>query len=289
MNTNWMRVTLRITPHAADAAGELLRRAGAAGWESPAADTVVGYLPADHRADERVAALREQVRALAAFGLDPGPGEVVVEVIQERPWEELWKSYFRPTRLGRVVVSPTWEQTELAPGEVLVTLDPGMAFGSGAHATTRLCLLALQEELPAGGRVLDVGTGSGILAIAAARLGASHILALDNDDDVLPIARENAALNGVADRVQIRAGEIDAAPPAERWDVILANIAPDPVMTIASQARDRLVPGGVFIGAGIPATRGQEVGEALGAAGFHVERTPREAEWVAVVARRLDR
>jgi len=282
---DWVRVTVRVTPEAAEAVGEVLRRAGCAGWESAGEDAAIGYLPADAQVGERIAGIWEEARSLDRYGLDPGPAEALVEVIQERPWEEVWKSYFRPMRVGRVVVCPMWESVDLGAGEVLVRLDPGMAFGSGAHATTRLCLAALAEELPAGGRVLDVGTGSGILAIAAARLGASRVLALDTDPDVLPIARENAALNEVGAVVEVRDGDITAAGEAG-WDVIVANIAPEPVMQAAPTAFAILAPGGALVGGGIPASRAREVREAVSAAGLPVERVSQEEEWVAVIARR---
>ncbi|NLC57185.1 MAG: 50S ribosomal protein L11 methyltransferase [Armatimonadetes bacterium] len=281
----WLQVIVRVTPEAVEAAGELLRQAGASGWESRGAETLVGYIPAGSGADARVAALQARVRALKEAGLDPGPAEVRTVVVTEQPWAEVWKAYFRPTRVGRVLLSPTWEQARPTPGEVLVRLDPGMAFGSGAHATTRLCLLALQEELRPGGRVLDVGTGSGILAIAAACLGASRALAVDNDPEVLPIARANAAQNGVADAITFIEGEI-AAVTEGGWDVIVANIAPGPVMQAAAPARRLLASSGAFIGAGIPAARADEVRASLTESGLGVERTLQEAEWVAIVARK---
>ncbi len=281
---DWMRISVQVTPEAAEAAGEILRQAGCAGWEDLGPGLVVGYLPADMQTGERIADIWHSVRALAGYGLEIGTGEVHAEMIAARPWEEAWKAYFRPTRVGRVVICPTWEQVELGPDEVLVSLDPGMAFGSGAHATTRLCLQALADALPARGRVLDVGTGSGILAVAAARLGASRVLAVDNDPDVLPVATDNAALNQVADLIEVREGDI-AAVSEGNWDVIVANIAPDPVRQAAPAARRLLAAAGVFIGGGIPATRAQEVQDALASAGLTVQRVLEEDEWVAVAAK----
>lgn len=282
----WLRVTIRVSAEAAEAAGEILRDAGASGWETRGADTVVGYLPGTVDPGQQVAALRVRVRALADAGLDPGPAEVHSETIAEEPWAEVWKSYFRPTRVGRVLLTPTWEDARPGPGEVLVRLDPGMAFGSGAHATTRLCLLALQQEMPAGGRVLDIGTGSGILAIAAARLGASRVLAIDNDPDVIPIARANVELNGVSDIVTVCEGDVGVVSEAG-WHAVIANIAPDPVADAAPRVRALLSAGGAYIGGGIPASRSGEVQHALAATGFRVEWVLCEEEWVAIVARCL--
>ncbi|MBI3945811.1 MAG: 50S ribosomal protein L11 methyltransferase [Armatimonadetes bacterium] len=282
----WLRVTIDVTPQAVEAAGEILRVAGCAGWESPSPGTVAGYLPADDRGGERVAAIRKRVARLREHGLDPGPARVTAERIAERPWAEAWKSYFRPMWVGCVVICPTWESVVPGPGEALVRLDPGMAFGSGAHATTRLCLRALQEAMDARPRtrVLDVGTGSGILAISAARLGAARVLAVDTDPDVIPIAAANAALNDVSGAVEVREGDI-AAAGGETFDVIVANIAPGPVIGIAPQSRALLAPGGAFIGGGIPASRAEEVRQGLTASGLTVERTLQEQDWVAVVAR----
>jgi ribosomal protein L11 methyltransferase len=280
----WIRVSIQVTPAAVEAAGELLRAAGCSGWENPAPDTVAGYFPADGRAEERIAALQEQVRALDQYGLDPGPALVTAQAVPARAWEEVWKEYFRPARIGRVIVAPTSEKVTLGEGEVVVRIDPGMAFGSGAHATTRLCLLALQQELRAGGRVLDLGTGSGILAIAASLLGASHVLAVDNDPEVVPIAQENAELNGKAAEITICEGDITTVEESG-WDLVLANIAPGPVLQAAPRVAGMLAEGGAYVGAGIPAERADEVEAGLTSAGFRVERVLREAEWVAIVAR----
>lgn len=283
--STWLRITVIVSPQAEEAAGEILRTAGCVGWQSAGPGTLVGYLPANERSHVRLETVREQVAALQRCGLDPGPAEVTAECIEEQPWAQVWRSYFRPLRVGRVLVCPTWERMVLGADEVGVRLDPGMAFGSGAHATTRLCLWALQETLAArpGARVLDVGTGSGILAIAAARLGAVWVLALDTDPDVIPIAAKNVALNGVGDKVEVREGNVSAAG-AETFDVVVANIAPDPIMEMALQIRTLLRPGGVFIGGGIPVERTKEVGATLEAKGFQVMHTLEEEGWSAVLA-----
>lgn len=268
---------------------------------------VLGYLsPARSRADA-IARLDERLAGIAAAGLGR-PRLVGERAVADADWAEQWKRHFKPTRIGRaIVVVPSWERYAAKPGDVVLDLDPGMAFGTGTHATTRLCLEALEAELAAPGRgpaaaargsiaagprVLDVGCGSGILAIAALRLGAGDAVAIDTDPLAVGVTRENARRNGVDRRLQAFHGDLDAwlagRPPAAAapFDVIVANIVADPIIAIAPAAFALLRPGGAFIAGGIIEPRAEQVRAALRAAGFDPVESRADGGWTTFVARR---
>ena len=181
------------------------------------------------------------------------------------------------------MVTPSWEPWEAAPGDRIIELDPGMAFGSGTHPTTGLCLRLLEENVPSGARVLDWGTGSGILAVGAALLGAREIVAIDLDPNAVRAAAENAELNGFAERIQVSAASIEALPPEDRFDVVVANIVAAPIIASAGEIRQRVKPGGRVIVSGIIDQREGEVRAALEAAGLTLLTTLAEAEWRALL------
>jgi ribosomal protein L11 methyltransferase len=191
-------------------------------------------------------------------------------------------------RIGRrLLVRPSWVRAPAPGGAATVTLDPGMAFGTGRHPTTRLCLEALVRHLGGGERVLDVGTGSGILAIAAAKLGAGHVLALDTDGLARRIARDNARRNGVAGRVQVPGGRLAAAVAAAgAFDVVVANLTAQDLGRLLPWLARRVRPGGLAVLSGILRGQGSHVRRAARAAGLGWPLARRRAEWVALEARR---
>ncbi len=200
---------------------------------------------------------------LASFipGLPSTPADFLP--VRTEDWAEGWKQHFGLLRLGRLVIKPTWEAYAPAPGEAVVTLDPGMAFGTGTHGTTRLCLETLAELFAQATprRVLDVGTGSGILAIAAAALGAERVLACDIDPEACRTARENAALNGVASRVEVTDRPLQSLEGD--FQVVLANILAEENVRLAGELAGRLAAGGTLVLSGILREK-----EAMVAAGF---------------------
>jgi ribosomal protein L11 methyltransferase len=247
---------------------------------------ITGYLPVDDRLEGALARLQESLAALRDFGIDPGDGRLTTRPIQDEEWAEAWKRFFHPLRVGRsLVIKPSWEAFTPRPGDRVIELDPGMAFGTGAHPTTQLCLALLEERVAPGDRVLDLGTGSGILAIAAARLGSARVLALDVDPIAVSAARENAARNGVSERVTVQEGSVEAAGSAP-YDLIVANILAGVIRDLAPDLARLTRPGGLLLASGIIADRAGEVAAALKAAGFHLEATRADAEWRALVARR---
>jgi len=184
-----------------------------------------------------------------------------------------------------VVVRPTWREYEPGQGETVVSLDPGMAFGTGQHPTTRMCLAALQELLRHGDLVLDLGTGSGILAIAAAALGAGRCLALDRDEQAVKAATANVALNAAEALVEVRRGSIEAVG-GERYDLVVANINAATVSDLAGDLWLALRPGGTLVAGGIISEQEGRCAAALTSAGLGVDRTLAEGEWRTLVARR---
>lgn len=206
--------------------------------------------------------------------------------IAEADWSTAWKAHYKPERIGdRIVVSPSWEDYQCQGEELVVWLDPGMAFGTGNHPTTAMMIRALEKYLSPGISVVDVGTGSGILAIVAAILGAKSVLALDNDTLAVEIAQQNAELNNVNDRVTVRYNDL-LAGLEEQYQMIIANITADPILVLAGEAFMRLSPGGLFLVSGIIKHRRAEVEAELEKLGYKLEEAFSEGEWTSLVARK---
>ncbi len=287
----WLVITVRCAQEAADAVRErLIEMTGGRGTsEESVEDTVLlrAYAPVGDDWATAVAELADQLAAMRPLFGDGMVGAPVAQFVSEEDWAESWKRHYRPTVVGRVVIKPSWlaMPPEAPPEGVLVELDPQMAFGTGTHATTRLMLGACQDVLRPGDIVADVGTGSGILAIAAAKLGAGRVYATDNDPVAVRAARDNAERNGVAGTVEIREGEyLDAVPGG--LDGILANISPAAVVELAPAALAHLKSDGYLVASGFTARAEGEVREALEAIGFVGFEQRAEEEWRCAIARR---
>jgi ribosomal protein L11 methyltransferase len=237
------------------------------------------YLPLDEHAE----ATRQRIeQALWHLGQMRPVGPLQTRVLHEEDWANTWKRYYPVQRVGeRVVIVPSWLEHTPTPDDVVLHLDPGMAFGTGLHPTTRLCLRLLEREPLAGRSLLDLGCGSGILAIAAAKLGAAPVLALDTDSVAVEVASENVARNGVAAQVQTAAGSLPV--PSAPCDVVVANIIADVLIELAPELAATLAPGGRLITSGIIQDREDEVALTLAAAGLHLRERLREGEWVALL------
>ena len=273
----WAEIEIAATGDAQEAVGALLTEsAGCYGYASTAR-AVTGYLPVDDRLENTLLTLK------ASLATTPGAGrDVTIRFVAEEDWATAWKQYFKPQRIGeRIVVKPTWEAWDAAPADVVIQIDPGMAFGTGLHATTRLCLRALEAYVRPGVRVADVGTGSGILAIGAALLGASEVAAVDNDPVAVRVALENVAVNAtVAEKITVAES---STPPPGQWDIVVANILADVILGMAPALRAATKPGGLLIASGIIAPRAADVERGLLAAGFHSPETLPDGEWVALI------
>ena len=252
---------------------------------------VTFYLLANDNGYGKLGEVRVALQKLKESRDDCGTLLLSMENIQDADWETSWKKYYKPLEIGdRLLVVPQWETEDpkvRASSRVPLILDPGLTFGTGSHATTRLCLTALEKAVQGGERVLDLGCGSGILSIAALRLGAAEATAVDIDDKCLTVAYDNAALNGIGkDTYTVKVGNVltDEAMRAELgggYQIVLANIVADVIIGLAPMVRSMLAPGGLFLCSGIIDTRAEEVADKLREAGLVIEETRSAEGWFA--------
>jgi ribosomal protein L11 methyltransferase len=281
MPERWLYVVVHSpSDWEAELLGEGLIAAGATGVEQRGTDLTTYFAPPPD--------VVEFVRSLAAAltGLAGRPPELEWEWRPNADWTREWRRGLAARRVGqRLVVTPTWVEPVAGPGDVVIGIDPQMAFGTGEHASTRGVLRLLEPVVRPEDRVLDVGTGSGILAIAAARLGASHVLAVESDADALINASENTARNGVKDAVQLRHAVVDesflAAHPSA-YELILANVLSSVLRPLLPAFRTALCPGGRVILSGILVSEADEMLAAAQLAGLVPEAEDREEEWWSV-------
>lgn len=238
--------------------------------------------------DVRPEALEEIRQALWHLGRLRHVGELRLTARREEEWADAWKEHYRPQRVGRrVVVRPPWYEYGAEGDEVVVVLDPGMAFGTGLHPSTRLSVLGLEDELRPGMTVLDVGSGSGILAIAAALLGSGPVTAVDIERVAVRATRENAERNGVVERIAVAEGSVGPdGPVRSSYDLVLANIIARVLIELSAGLAAAMNPGGTLVLAGIIEGREPEVRSAFGALGLTFVRRAQEDDWVSLVYRR---
>lgn len=315
---DWLELSVSTDNEAAEAVVELFNRHGRGGavvempvdcfeHELPTAAppgtvTVKTYLPMDGGEDDQKRRLEEGLWHLGQIYPIPEPS---VRHLAEEDWTDAWKRQYHRLPVGRSIqIVPAWEEYTPQTGEVTICLEPGMAFGTGLHPTTRLCLEALETHLLPRSTVLDVGTGSGVLAIAAAKLGASSVLALDADPVAVRVARENVAANRVAGRVTVEHGSLPggASPgrmpshfavhgPLEllergQFDLVLVNILAPVIVDMAPDLANRTAPGGKVIAAGLIESQEKDVAKALQRQHLEVLERAQEADWVSLVAAR---
>ena len=305
--------TVSTTTSGADIVSALLMRLGAAGTQIidrndlPDPDkpghnwelmdrALIDAAPEDVQVkawfDEETAAqtletLQMELNRLRELQDGPAFGALTVSLtnIREEDWAENWKQYFKPFRVGRrLVVKPSWETWASAPDDLIIEIDPGMAFGTGTHETTALCI-ELIERYYQGGSLLDIGTGSGILAIAAALLGAKPVTAIDIDPDAVRVARENVALNRLEDAITLEQGDLLKGVRGI-YDFAAANILAPVICMLAGPLLGYLKPGGCFVCSGIIREREEDVHEALTAAGYEILARTHRGDWCAFAARK---
>jgi len=259
---------------------------------TPTPDVEVSvYVPEAHDRGEIERRVRDAVGRVREAGLDPGPraSEVRVELVDESAWKDAWREQYHPIPVGNsLVIAPVWaEPSDLEPyrDRRVIAIEPGMAFGTGHHQTTQMCAEILAEVVRPGMRVVDVGTGTGVLAIAAALVGAERVVAIDLDPVAVSAATDNVRTNGLEDRVDVRQGDLLAAlRPDETFDLAVANILRDVVIALVPQVRPRLVPGGWLLTSGYIESQREQVEQALADHGFSVVRRAHQDDWVSVLA-----
>jgi len=306
MNDSWLEIACDVPAEVADVVAEYLTVLSGNGvcMENLSVDafsaseipdsqrmTVKAYLPADLDPAPQMAELEAYLLELAGrkAGLVlPAP---TITAVRSEDWSTSWKVHFKPLRVGaRLLIVPTWEDAAALPGDLVLRIDPGMAFGTGGHETTRLCLELLEKIMDAGNQsaapsLLDLGTGSGILAMAASRLGAGRILALDIDPEAVEVARENLDLNDLAEKVECGTTPLESLQ--EGFDIILANILAEELVRLAPGLADRLNPGGALILSGILAEKEELVRRGFADQPLEYQETNRAGEWVAMLYRRM--
>ena len=250
---------------------------------------VTGYYPADEKLRDRLMFIRSELERLRGLnlGIDLGKLQILDHPVAEEDWTESWKKAFRPFRLGQhMLIKPSWEACEARPGDHVIEIDPGMAFGTGTHETTGMCVELAERYVKPGDRVMDIGTGTGILAIAAAHMGAKSVLATDLDAVAVKVSRENVMNNGFGEIIEVRCGDLlQAVEPGRQAEVVIANIISDVIIQMAGPVRPCIADGGLFICSGISVERLGDVHAALEAAGYFILETMRRGEWAAVAAR----
>lgn len=307
MHDTWLEMTCEVPGDLADILAEYLTGISGGGVcvenldvdafshdeiRHPSTSTVKAYFRADDDMDARLAETRAFLDDLAVRhpGLTiPGPS---LSTVRSEDWSSSWKANFKPLRVGRrLLVVPTWEEAHARPDDIVLRLDPGMAFGTGGHETTRLCLALLErimDEMPITltPAVLDLGTGSGILAMAAVQLGAGHVCAVDIDPQAIEVALENLALNGLAEAVECSTTPLESLTGS--YDVILANILAEELVRLAPHLVDRLAQGGMLVLSGILAEKEGLVRSGFASQPLEYRETQTDGEWVALVYRRKD-
>jgi ribosomal protein L11 methyltransferase len=283
----WRRLSVEAPAELADAVAGLLAEVTGAGVECAAADAgrerIVGYLLEGADAAAMEAGLRAGLAALAARVPEAGPIAVRADPVLEEDWGGSWKVHFRPFAASPgLVVKPSWEAYEPTPGVAVIEMDPGMAFGTGLHASTRLALRLVEERLAGGApvRVLDLGTGTGILAMACALRGA-EVVAADNDPDAVAAARANVERNRLGDRVRVTGEDLEAL--GGPFELVVANITADVLEALASPLAARVAPGGALVLSGILAgAQAAEVRAAYERLGLRCTAAREEGEWAAL-------
>ncbi|WP_315116871.1 50S ribosomal protein L11 methyltransferase [uncultured Clostridium sp.] len=245
---------------------------------------IKGYFKEDEKFEEYFKYIKESIENLDEYGIDKGKGEVFVTKVNEEDWENNWKKYYKPTKIGeRIIVRPIWEDYQKEEEEIVIDLDPGMAFGTGTHETTRMCIKALEKYVNADSTVFDIGTGSGILAIGAAKLGAKKVIGVDLDPVAVTSAKENVGFNKL-DNIEIRYGNLMDVVKGKA-DIVVANIIADIIILLTDDVKTFMEKGACFISSGIIKERKDDVVKKLEECGLEIVEVNTDGEWACIVSR----
>ncbi|GFP77044.1 50S ribosomal protein L11 methyltransferase [Clostridium fungisolvens] len=248
------------------------------------AAVVKGYFSDEDNISEVVTYIKEKLVELKECGIDIGEGEVIATEMKEEDWANNWKQYYKPTKIGdRIVIKPIWEQYENTGDDLVVEIDPGMAFGTGTHETTRMCVESLEKNVKENSVVFDIGTGSGILAIVASMLGAKHVVGVDLDPVAVDSAKENVGFNNLNNIEILEGNLLDVV--SGKADIVVANIIAEIICILVDDVKQAMNQGGLFITSGIIHDRRQMVIDKLEASGFEVVEVNKDGEWNCIVAR----
>lgn len=309
---NWIEVTIKTTTEAVEPITNILYEQGAGGaviedpkdflfqkkneldWDyveeevfkkNEEDDVLIKTYVSEENVMEFVEIIKQKVLGLKDFGIDIGEGSVSLDQVNEADWANAWKAYYKPTKVGqRVVVKPTWEDYAMQEGDLIIELDPGMAFGTGTHETTSMCIRELEKYVNKDSKVFDIGCGSGILAIAAAKLGAKEVVAVDLDEVAVKVAKENVLENKVEKSVSVMHGNLTDVIK-DKADVIVANIIADIIKILAKDVQNFMKEDAIFISSGIILDKVEEVKESLIENGFEIVEVQKLGEWSAIVSK----
>ncbi|MDO3409153.1 50S ribosomal protein L11 methyltransferase [Saccharibacillus sp. CPCC 101409] len=326
----WHELTIHTTEEAVEAVSNFLHEAGAGGvsieesgnlnkkrerpygewFDQPLNDIpegcaeIKGYFSEETDIDAVMEEVQSRTTELETFDIDTGSPRYEKRLVDEEEWATAWKAYYKPLRVSETLtVKPVWEEYEASENEKIIELDPGMAFGTGTHPTTMLCLRTLESIVKGGEDVIDVGTGSGILSIGAIKLGAKRALAIDLDPVAVSSAKENVELNGLSGVIDVRVSDLlsvlsPSAEPSEAAgsaalgvelpvQIVVANILAEIILLFTNDVYEALRPGGLYLASGIYKDKEQAVIDGLVAAGLTVRDVHREEDWLAIVAEKV--
>ena len=307
----WCEISIQTSHEAVELIAEIFRDLGASGvviedpelvndyitsgkWDytdipiAKETEVVVekAYLPVNGELEGRIQTLRQEIKALESRGVNTAPAVLTTAELQDEDWSDTWKQYFHTEKPGeRVVIKPTWEEYEPKDDEVVIELDPGAAFGTGTHATTSMCIRQLEKLVKPGMTVFDVGTGSGILSIISAKLGAKNIQAVDYDDSVLKIVEENLEQNNVQDIISVAQSDLMQNVHGKA-ELVIANIIADIIIRLFDQLDEHLEQGGTLLTSGIIEDRIEDVLAAAEAHGYGVVERLENKGWACITFKR---
>jgi ribosomal protein L11 methyltransferase len=250
------------------------------------AAVVKGYFTPEDDIEGAIKYIEEKLLDLKEFGIEIGEGKVTSNQVYEEQWENSWKKYYKPVKIGKnIVIKPIWEEYDKKEEDIIIEMDPGMAFGTGTHATTYMCVEALEKYVNPETTVFDIGTGSGILSISAAKLKAKRVVGVDLDPVAVSCAKENVQFNKL-DNIEIFQGDLMEVVEGKA-DIVVANIIADVIIFLSGEVKKFILPGGLFIASGIIGERSKDVENKLIESGFEIVEVNTQEDWVCIVSKAI--